>query len=202
MMRPLWTWIGRIGISIGLEGVLYGMSDNLWLSLGLVALGWALAALLREPQSLRGTEQEPPKDEPAHYRVDKAELSAAVAARITQLRQAGWTFVYCRDTRFVSADHPRGGGFSVCEISQSSCVGDDYHLLGEFIAAALNTAVMSETRGHLLAPSEAARAFGSVRGLGKDHAFRPLPATAREGLPTDQMPVPNPSAVAVRQPAC
>jgi hypothetical protein len=55
---------------------------------------------------------------------------------VKNLLKNGWRFKYSEGTRFVYAEHPRGGLFSVAEVCLS--VRNDRHDVGRLIAESLN----------------------------------------------------------------
>jgi hypothetical protein len=55
-----------------------------------------------------------------------------------KLHANGWRFSYCRETRFVTAEHPLGGKQSVVEVYSVGRSGFDVNELGNAIAMMLN----------------------------------------------------------------
>ena len=55
---------------------------------------------------------------------------------VKKLLRNGWRFKYSPDTRFVYAQHPKGGAFSVAEVYLST--RNDRDDVGRIIAESLN----------------------------------------------------------------
>ena len=53
---------------------------------------------------------------------------------IKEYKENGWLFTYCPSTKFVGAEHPKGGRQSICELTN----GFDNDAFGYFIANSLN----------------------------------------------------------------
>ena len=58
--------------------------------------------------------------------------------KIKELLNSGWTFSYEPETRFVGANHPKGGRKSICEVGVPSVSGFGQHDFGHAISYFLN----------------------------------------------------------------
>jgi hypothetical protein len=70
----------------------------------------------------------------------------AIRNPMVSFADAGWKFTYDHETRFVQAEHPLGGKFSVCEVSRMTRTGGGTPITWDEVGEAF-AAFLSEKAG-------------------------------------------------------